>query len=304
MLKNSTYEYIPEKNTIFCTWNHGFFSNCSVTMQGLINLWEAQIKPDEVNFSLGFSHFKSNDSLVNNHDIYPFFFSRAPDNDKAEFSAAPQLEHHGIYRKQNFSIYKSITKAYFNPNSIVKNIEKNLCDYYDIDFSKTIGVCYRGTDKHTEVDLATPEEYLKLTKAILSIYPDLRVLIQTDQKQVAELFKDSLGDRCFYFKEMPLTSGGHVLHRKDEDFLGISKSEFGQRIVAVTRILSNCEFVINHTGNMAYWICIYRGNVRNVFQFDEKGSLQIPSFWWLLKLKLKSIVGMFSRDTKSKCVSS
>lgn len=39
------------------------------------------------------------------------------------------------------------------------------------------------------------------------------------------------------------------------------------------RCVSECSYVVNHTGNCGLWMNLYRGSVNNVFQFDEFGNL-------------------------------
>ena len=42
---------------------------------------------------------------------------------------------------------------------------------------------------------------------------------------------------------------------------------------AALRIVSECGYLVNHTGNCALWANLYRGNTKNVFQFDQFGRL-------------------------------
>jgi hypothetical protein len=42
---------------------------------------------------------------------------------------------------------------------------------------------------------------------------------------------------------------------------------------AALRGVSQCAYVVNHTGNCGLWMNLYRGSTQNVFQFNEFGNL-------------------------------
>jgi hypothetical protein len=70
---------------------------------------------------------------------------------------------------------------------------------------------------------------------------------------------------------MPVSTTGRVVHDLDDATLGISRCEFGLLLVAVAHLLSKADLVINHTGNMALWIALWRGHARGLYQFDSAG---------------------------------
>ncbi|WP_156815457.1 hypothetical protein [Pseudanabaena sp. PCC 6802] len=171
-------------------------------------------------------------------------------------------------------------QKYFNLSSHILDIQSALIEKYKFDPAKIIAVVYRGTDKYQEVNLANPQLYLNKAEAILKQNTGFKVLIQTDQKQVRDLFIDRFGEQCLFFEEMSVTEGKIGLHLLDEDCLGLNKFEFGKTILAVTHLIAKCKFIVNHTGNMALWICLFRGNARNMFQFDRKGNF-VSRFYWI-----------------------
>jgi hypothetical protein len=46
----------------------------------------------------------------------------------------------------------------------------------------------------------------------------------------------------------------------------ISNYKFLKKYLAITIIMSKCEFIIFGSGNCSEWIIFYRGNVNNVYQ--------------------------------------
>jgi roadblock/LC7 domain-containing protein len=147
-----------------------------------------------------------------------------------------------------------------------------LTEKYDIDPEKTVSVLYRGTDKCTEVRLASPEAYLDVVKQILDQTPANRVLVQTDQTQVLDYFKSELGNMVVSFSETPSTSGNNsMIDTMEKDKRDMT--DWMQWFDAALRCVAECAYVVNHTGNCGLWMNLYRGNVNNVFQFNEAGQL-------------------------------
>ena len=83
---------------------------------------------------------------------------------------------------------------------------------------------------------------------------------------------EEFGDRCFFVEEMPVTQGTIGFHLLPDEELGLDRIHFGMLGMAVTRLLSECDVLVNCTGNMALWAALYRGNVKKMYQFDEHGD--------------------------------
>jgi hypothetical protein len=262
--------YYENDKTLYCGHNAGFFSNCSVTFWAIEELLNQGIVPEVINFSRSFDNYR--DEGQEGIDLYSSYFclDYTQDINHLISSRIKIQNHHGIYKNYNFADYNPLMARYFKPNQSILEIEHNIVQNYDIDYSKTIVVFYRGTDKGYEAKLIDPKYYLKEAEKILNRNPDFKILIQTDQKQVRDLLSNYFQKNCFFLEEMPVTSGKTALHLQD---LNISKFEFGQRILAVTYLMSKCKFIINHTGNMASWLCLFRGNANNMFQFSRQGHL-------------------------------
>ena len=259
----------PEVNELYCLWNCGFYSCETQVFNSLLILLRHGLTPDRIDYSLGYRHFKKDPEK----DIYPDFHQidssqsldfytevELPDSNKCQF---------GLY---NFNVYNQIISRFFGPSNIVKERKDFLIEKYNIDFSKTISVLYRGTDKGTELTLASPQDYMTVVKNILKEHPDFRVLIQTDQTQVIQYFHNELGDKVFWFDETPSTSTSRVIWSLIEDS-GRDAIDWSQWFDAALRCTSDCEYAINHTGNVGFWLNLYRGNTDNVYQFNENGQL-------------------------------
>jgi hypothetical protein len=259
----------PEMNELYCLWNCGFYSNEFQVFNSLIILLSHGIIPEKINYSFGFRHFKKDPE----QDIYPLFHEI---NERCELDLYRRIILPDSNKKQfdlyDFSIYNQIINRFFGPNGIIKERKQFLIEKYQIDTSKTIAVLYRGTDKGTELIIANPEEYLNEVKKILKENPDFKVLIQTDQTQVIEYFYSELQDKLITFEETPSTTSNSVIWSLMEKN-GANSIDWSQWFDAALRCVSECKYVINHTGNVGMFMNLYRGNLKGVYQFNENGVL-------------------------------
>jgi hypothetical protein len=143
---------------------------------------------------------------------------------------------------------------------------------------RSIAIYYRGTDKSTEVGLAPVSEYIQAANDILQkSAEDLEIIIQTDQEQVRDAILAHFGQRCRFFKDLPVTRGSTAIHHlKFGEEIMMSREDFAKKMIAATIILSRCAYVITATGNVGAWISIYRGTASNLYQFDANAQLRAP----------------------------
>lgn len=259
----------PVMNKLDCLWNCGFYSNQFQVFCSLLILMRHGIVPDEISYAMGYKHFKRDPDL----DIYPHFH-KINTNQSLDLFKEIELPDSNRYQPNlyDFEAYNKIVNRFFSPSDIVSEKVKFLEEKYQIDASKTVSVSYRGTDKGTELTLASPEEYLSVVKNILEENPEFKVLLQTDQTQVIQYFHSVLGDKLIFFEETPSTTSNLVIWKIIEDNGGDS-IDWQQWCDAAFRVVSKCKYVINHTGNVAMFTNLYRGSLENVYQFNEHGVL-------------------------------
>jgi len=161
-------------------------------------------------------------------------------------------------------VTSQIIEKYISPNETVLNRADKFIKDYNIDLDNTISMHYRGTDRHTEEFLTTPEYFALQAKKILQYDKNLKILIQSDQSDVTDYFNKIFSDRCFYFKELPQTNskteGVHVI----QDYT--DKLQYGIDYLASTIIISKCKYVITYEWNGGIWEAFYRGNLNNFYQ--------------------------------------
>ncbi len=249
-------------NQISITHSQGFFSNCTVTLWALTRLYPSE-RFMKVDWRCQ-DQWRNDDQVGKN--LFDLYFHPNRYLDTHALANLPPINHHGVYRDLRFDKLTPYMENYFVPSERVREKMDELVRKYKIDYSNTIGVCYRGTDKFTELVPVPPHYYVDEIRRLIKKNPRLRVLLQTDQEQVRDIFMRDLGERVFYLSELPVTKsliGAHKISREDR---GISNFEFGITLIAVVNILAKCRYVVTHTGNVSLWIYLYRGNASNTCQ--------------------------------------
>ena len=259
----------PEVNELYCLWNCGFYSNQVQVFSSLLTLARHGITPDRIDYSLGFGHFKKEPRK----DIYPDIHETDA-SEKIDFYK--EVEIPDANKKQfdiyDWTLYNQIINRYFNPSGVIRERWQLLSEKYNLNFGETIAVLYRGTDKGTELKLASPDEYYMEVVKLLEQNPTFKVLLQTDQAQIIHEWQQRLGDKLIFFQETPSTTGGRPIWDLMEQ-QGADSVDWSQWFDAALRCVSECKYVVNHTGNVAFFMNLYRGNTNNVIQFNESGRL-------------------------------
>lgn len=246
-----------DENLIYSvTYNNGFFSICNAILRDIM---ESPIKPKHVDVTHSFHSFKdSNSNVWGCYFKSPYDFETLTQNDVLSYANQYNLRYDDI----EFDKISPYIRSYFSPCDEVLELVSKITLKYSIDYEHTVAVCYRGTDKDTEVTLTPPSEYVKYCLSLKESNPNLRFLIQTDQKQVRDKLLSEISN-SFCIHEMPVTDGLIVMHK----IISNEKLNFSQHLLAVTLIMSRCGYVVTHTGGVAYFTALFRGNLFNFKQF-------------------------------------
>lgn len=285
--------YRQGDRVLFCRYSEGFFANCTVALWNILEVARKHhCYPARLDFSEGFSQYRQ--PVTNSAppvDLYPLLFKSDPNDLRAlPLPPSDNVDQHGIYREIDFAYYNVLTAAYFLPSDRTTNLSNRLSDKYAIDLGKVVLVWYRGTDKRTEVSIAEPEEYLKQAEKILNNHPDFRVWIQTEDANVRALFSKHFGDRCIVIEELPPSRVGGDVHNLPPEESGVDRLALGMTLLALATLGAKARYVICHTGNIAFWLCLFRGHTQGVQQFDRQGVLSVAKranryAQWLKRLR-------------------
>src|SRR5439155_13889560 len=253
-------QYDSERKQLKLLHDAGFFSNCTVTLQNLTVLHPAE-GHIEVIWPTQTMWRNLNGSREN---LFNDYFRPKNRSQAKRMQFVPRFNAHGFYEDLHFKKLNAYVHNYFNPSSLVKSRIQQFFEKYRICPDRTIGVCYRGTDKVFEVRAISPSRYLSEVKKLLKKHTDLRVLVQTDQKQVRDYLLSEIGPAAFHIEGMPVTCSSSAMHITTEKT--ISNFELGINLLAAVKILAQCKYVVSHTGNVSLWIFLYRGSARNCCQ--------------------------------------
>ncbi len=249
-----------------------FFSCCSVRMGFLIeHINKYQKLPKILNSNKTFTMYKDDKDTditfnyfenYNNIDIsYNCDKKIIFNNFKGAFWNFQASNYHNF----DYNITNSLVKKYFSPNNEIKNIINSIENKYNIDYSNTCCIFFRGLDKITETKLPDYNDYIKNIDNILFKNPNIKLLIQSDETEFLNFIEKKYPNNSFYFKE-EIRHINKSINLVDKVFDNIEK--FSKNFLAITIIMSKCKYIICNGGtNVSAWIILYRGNSNNVIEY-------------------------------------
>jgi len=247
--------------------SNGLFGNFTVILFELCN-YLGTIKDIDCSDIMAFKLYRDDNS---NLDIFKTLIKPFDNNIITDVNLKNIFTNIGDYNKfdklyNNFDIWVPWIKKYFTPSNVVTDRVNLLIKKYKIDLNNTVAIHYRGTDKVNEIPNLNPVSmHIEKCKEILNTDNNLRVLIQSDQQtKTLELFK-SLGNKCFYFRELPQSPTAYMgVHY---DLTHPNRVEYAINFLASIIIISKCKYVITHRGGGAFWTALYRGNMNNFYYY-------------------------------------
>lgn len=265
----------PEINTLIVEHNSGFFSNCTIHLEHIFLFFNKYKRiPEYIDSTKQFMWYKPDDKI--NQDIKNCYFSTNSecilynkdvcliDNDKLIDN---------LWLNQQFSNYNDINyidvvpfiNKYFSPSPEIIGLIQGMVDKYSIDFNNTCVLFYRGNDKCLEMKLPDYSVYIVEAKSILEKNPNVRFLIQSDETEFLDFFKEMFPNSVIFYDEIRhmnkcTSTLDHVFSKTNH----ISSKYY----LSITFIMSKCQHIICNSGNCSLWIMLFRGN--------SSGLTQIP----------------------------
>jgi hypothetical protein len=251
---------IKTDNKIVVDHNAGFFSCCTIRLIRIVEFYNQHGIFPIVDSSNQWAFYK--DELV---DITNRFFKENNNEiflEKVNYDASNELK---PYSELDFPTLNFLVEKYFSLSDDVLSIYNQLISNYNIDFSKTISVLYRGNDKHKETNLPSYQDMLDKIQEVKSEFPHHRLLIQSDELEFYEFILERYPD-SIYFQEI-----GKI---RKNDNLAIQyvvadgqKTKQAKIFLAIMNIISKCSKIILNSGNVGMWTVLYRGKSEGVYQY-------------------------------------
>lgn len=245
--------------------NAGFFSCCSVKLDNIVHfINNFKRLPEEVDGSQQFDWYKKDNTLDVTYDYFEHYSNTIMKGDIVLPINYTHFHQFSDYRRLEYNSICSLVQKYFTPSTQITNIIQKMESKYSVNYDNTCVLFYRGNDKITETALCDYSEYAMFAEQILEQHPTITFLLQSDETEFLQYFTNMFPNNSFYFKD-------EIRHmNKTNDTVDKVFSEqnevYSKFYLAITIIMSKCQYIICGTGNCSIWIMFYRGHANNVYQ--------------------------------------
>ena len=233
----------------------GFFSCMSVRLARIIKFFNTHKRcPDGVDSSRLFGAYKNHPD----DDISSMFL----DTNELDvtFNSEVELNSNKVtkmqftdYRKLDFQTINPFVIKYFKPSKLVNARKEELIQKYDIQFENLIACYYRGTDKCKETNIPEWTEFINKVKEIRANNPTKKLLLLTDEIHRVSEFEAT------FKNTIPLTE---LIHEHVE-----RGNIHAQYLFALALIISKAKIIVCGSGNVSYWVALYRGHGEGIHQY-------------------------------------
>lgn len=257
---------VPEQTSIFVTHNSGFFSCCTVRLYTIIQYINAFKKlPILVDSSNQFEWYKPDTTKDITHDYFEHYDKHPTILFNPSININFNVWHqYNYYSLLEYHYLVALVNKYFYPSMEICEIIMNIEQKYNLVYDNICVLFYRGNDKNTETRICGYAEYIEYANNVMNKNPNIKFLVQSDETEFIELMMNTYPNNAFYFKDEirhinKCNSTVDVVF-KEQNY------EFSKYYLAITIIMSKCNYVICGSGNCSLWIMLYRGNCKNVYQ--------------------------------------
>ena len=264
------------KKTIIPSKGCGFYSTCFCLLNNIINTKQWC----NINGIKIFNWYKSGD--LKDKDIYPEYFLKKDtfiDNFPSTLRGIDPFKHQFMnFDNIKFDLVNKITDFYFTPSINVQNIILTMENKYSINYNETLAIFFRGADKKQETKLPTYDEYLNnVNTTILNDANIKSIIIQSDEYNFIEFMKQNIKkinnniNIIVFTDEIQTLKGSEIKKYHSVDRINKSKNfHYSKHFLAITNIISKSYKIIINSGNIGFFIVLFRKNNKNVIQLGEK----------------------------------
>ena len=159
------------------------------------------------------------------------------------------------FMAQPLDIIKAYYKKHLHFNDVVNQRGHQIVEKYNIDFSKTIGITWRGTDNVTDGRPRMPiEKYFKYIDLALEATPDARIMCTAEEETILQPLLDRY-PQAFNIDEFHSSPLGSL--DNPERHIPFSGFERGMQPALMVWLFSKCLWYIKNrssTGAVASWL--------------------------------------------------
>jgi hypothetical protein len=267
----SSYNIASNVLTINHNYGSGLFSCCGIRLQEIINCYNMMgVIPIVDSSRQWYKHKEANE------DLTPYFFKnnnmpielnvRYVDISEATKSD-PYWTRLSDYSYINFNLTSKFMDKYFVLSDEIMNIANMLVTKYAIDCTNTIAVCYRGNDMVKETGIPSYGVMLDKVASVRKEYPGHRLFIQSDELDFYSAAKAVNPDMISIDEIVKINRNSNI---SIADHLSSGRRSQAMLFMAIVYVISGCSHVIMNSSNVGMWICLYRNNAGNVYQYLDQ----------------------------------
>lgn len=239
----------------------GFFSCCTIRLRKIIDFFNEKGFLPEVDSSRQWSNYKDDPDYA---DITHKLFKTKKNNIEKNniiFSFDEIEDQFSDYSKINFKDVNFFIENYFSPSDEIIERISFFKKKYNIDISKTISVLYRGNDKAHEIHLPSFDQYLTKINELKLLYPDYKLLIQTDENEFCDFMLKN-------FSESIIINELKRINRSPTAIQFVTpigeRFNLAKNFLSIMFLISSTSIVVTNKGNVGLWSCLLRGNTNNL----------------------------------------
>lgn len=246
----------------------GFFSTTTIILFQIINAKKNKgINPSIIESSQVFSWYR-----YTNANIFFDFFKISNIDSLTNLSLIDfdydlrgdlQFKKYSDY---NLDIYYKYVDVYFNLSDNVMNIYNTIINKYNIDFENICCLFLRGNDKARECAIPDYNKYIVKGKEILQYNPNIKFLIQSDEKEFIIEMCNNFPNHIVFADEIRVISKDTSRTVDNHGRTPQINHKFALNFLAIVYIMSKCKYVICNSGNISVWILLYRKHINDFYQ--------------------------------------
>lgn len=258
----------------------GFFSCCTIRLEKILEYFnENRMLPESVDSSMQFRQYKP---LNNRDDITHLFFSKEKEEDRGlNIKCETVVRTTDLNWEQQFSNFKLLNYEklapfvgkYFALSQNVMDIVEKMEKKYNFDYENMCVIFHRGLSKCWETKLAPYDEYIRKAREIMDKNKneknkDMVIMLQSDETEFFDALKEAFSNPII-LDEMCYMSKQHVEKAPNVELALHPDIRVNQELhfLSIVKIMSKAKTVITGSGNIAFWMCLMRGNADGVHQY-------------------------------------
>lgn len=245
----------------------GFFSTTTIILFNIIYYFQNNgINPDTIDSSNVFNWHR----YTNNNIFFDFFKIGDIHKLDASLIGYNDAEKGSLQFKKyvecNLDVYFKYVNVYFNLSDNVMYIYQNMIDKYNINYDNICCLFLRGNDKATECAIPSYDKYIKKGKEIIQINPNIIFLIQSDEKEFIDEMILHFPNNIIFKDEIRIIPKNTKMTVDNHGKTPEINHKYALNFLAIVYIMSKCKYVVCNSGNISFWILMYRQHFNNFIQ--------------------------------------